>query len=715
MSNYLNNLNSAQKQAVEATDGALLVLAGAGTGKTSVLTAKIAHILESGLCYPFEIMAVTFTNKAAKEMKHRIHNFAGDKAEGVFIGTFHSLSLKILRFNAQKVGLKQSFNIIDEDEQITVLKNLIESMGLDVKVVAPKLVAYQINSWKDKALNPNDVQNNNEFLEIYKRYEDELKKLNAIDFGGLILQVINLLKNNLDVAQLYQNRFKYILVDEYQDTNVAQYLWLKLFATKENSNICCVGDDDQSIYGWRGAEIQNILRFTKDYDGAQIIRLEQNYRSTQNILDCANNIISVNENRLGKNLKSNTTSNDKVKVHSFWDDKEEARFIAKTISGISNIKKQEIAILVRAGHQTRVLEEALLSNHIPYKIIGGQRFYDRLEIKDATSYIKLLVDSDNNLAFERVINTPKRGLGKASIDKIKEVATAKGVSNFLALKQMAENKEFGKKILDEVQKFLNTFADLKKDLEKESHVMVVRKMLEDTGYIKMWKDEKTEEAFARVENVNELIKALGEFENLAEFLDHISLISDVDNMNEADMVNIITIHSAKGLEFNTVFLPGWEEGLFPSDRSIVELGQKGLEEERRLAYVAITRAKRNLHISFAANRFIYGSFISVIPSRFISELPKENIEQIASGSKNAFASHYKPDVKKQIYRFDVDGQRINQPQASSPSKFAQNKKVFHQKFGYGRVLEAKDAKITVKFEDGSIKTLISDFLSVANF
>jgi len=727
---YLNTLNASQKQAVETTQGALLVLAGAGTGKTSVLTSRISYILENGLAYPFEIMAVTFTNKAAKEMKTRIFNQVQEKAEGLFIGTFHSLSLKILRFNAEKIGLKQNFNIIDEGEQNILIKNLIEASGLDPKVVAPKLVAYQINSWKDKALNPHEIEAH-EFLPLYKKYEEELVKINSIDFGGLILQVVNLLKRDAEVAQFYQNRFKYILVDEYQDTNVAQYLWLRLFAKKkflENgveipANICCVGDDDQSIYGWRGAEIKNILRFSKDFDDAKLIRLEENYRSTQNILECANKVIALNQDRIGKNLKTNTNSNEPVKVVSYWDDKEEARQIAKTILDISkntakNIKKQDMAILVRAGHQTRVIEEGLLSHQIAYQVIGGLRFYDRLEIKDAVAYIKLLIDKNNDLAFERIINSPKRGVGKTTLDKIKELKNRSNISYFDSLKEMADKGEIPKKTLESVNKFFNSYNSWKAMLDKDSALMVVKKMLEDSGYIQSWKDEKTEEAFARVDNINELIKALGEFETLNDFLDHISLISDADNIEAKDMVNIITIHSAKGLEFNTVFLPGWEEGLFPSERSINELGNKGLEEERRLAYVAITRAKRNLYISFTSNRFLYGNFLSVLPSRFINELPKENTEFIGNfGPKQNFGYGQNRvdrfEKKPTHIKFDtVEKEAPKNDTKFNAGKFNLGQKIFHQKFGYGKVLEAKGDNITVKFDNGQIKILIESFLKV---
>jgi len=583
----LFSLNPSQLQAVTTTEGPLLVLAGAGTGKTSVLTTRIAYILHEGLAFPSQILAVTFTNKAAREMENRIHQMAGDVSAGIWLGTFHSICLKMIRKHPERLELDPSFAIINSDDQLRLIKTIMKEMSVDDKKWNPKAVTAQINRWKDRALEPNEVVDGDIFGKVYEVYYERCKQLNVVDFGDLMMKSIKLLKNNPDVLADYQRRFKYILVDEYQDTNVAQYLWLRLLA-QEKHNICCVGDDDQSIYGWRGAEVGNILRFEKDFAEAQTVRLEINYRSTQEILSAADKLIANNSNRLGKTLKANNGDGQKVKLVSIWDDRGEAKYIANEIESLQQIQGttlDDIAILVRAGHQTRPFEESFVRNSIPYRILGGLRFYERMEIRDAIAYIRAAIQPSNDLALERIINVPKRGIGNKTLDEMRAEARSQNCSLNQAIRGMLITKSLKPKVHSVLQDLFNHFDNWAEGFtNSDNHVEVVEKILDDSGYYKMWEEEKTIEAKGRLENLKELLSALASFRDMEEFLEHVSLVAEADDRPLEDMVSIMTIHGAKGLEFENVFLPGWEEGLFPSQQTMDESGKEGLEEERRLAY-----------------------------------------------------------------------------------------------------------------------------------
>ena len=711
---YLSGLNENQLEAVSHINGPLLILAGAGTGKTKVLTSRIIHILNNNIAFPSQILAVTFTNKAANEMKQRVDKFLENVTSSMNIGTFHSIAAKILRRHAELLGYTSGFTIINQDDQLRVTKQLIKDYNLDEKSVSPKVLLYYINRFKDRAIIPENVAANEaehfalgKLNKLYTEYQNRLKNFNAMDFGDLLLNNIQLFNNNLDICLYYQNKFKYILVDEYQDTNIAQYLWLRTLS-QNNNNICCVGDDDQSIYAWRGAEITNILRFDKDYPSAKVVRLEKNYRSTQHILNLASKLIANNANRHFKNLWTDRTDGDKVKVINYYDDKEEARAIADEIDMLERLKKttlSDIAILVRAGYQTRNFEESLNFLGVPYRIVGSTKFYDRLEIKDCIGYIRLLVNKNDNLAFERVVNTPKRGVGNSTIMGVLNVAREQNISMFDAAKGMIGEKKVKGKAMESLNHFITSIEESNNNLGVGNHAGVVKVLLNKAGYIDMWKNDDKHESRERIDNINELINSLSEYENLQEFLEYISLISDADNVAEDNRVNIMTIHAAKGLEFDTVFLPGWEEGVFPSSKSIEEKKESGLEEERRLAYVAITRAKRNLSISYACYRRIYGDFQASEVSRFINELPKDSYQLVNNYFNSSLALAQKnvisfKDVRKENYK------------PVKKEKFSIGTKVSHIKFGRGIVLSAEGDIKEIFFEKEGVKKIMSEFLEL---
>ena len=646
---YLQGLNEEQRRAVETTEGPVLVLAGAGTGKTRVLTTRIAHILASGKAYPSQILAVTFTNKAAREMKHRIGTLVGEQVEGMpWLGTFHSIGVKILRRHAELVGLRSDFTILDTDDQIRLLKQLIQAEGLDDKRWPARQFAQIIDGWKNKGLGPKEIAEgdarsfaNGRGRELYMAYQQRLITLNACDFGDLLCHPIRMFRSNPDVLKDYNRKFRYILVDEYQDTNTAQYMWLRLLAQRADGadstvNICCVGDDDQSIYGWRGAEVDNILRFEKDFPGAAVIRLERNYRSTAHILGAASHLIAHNEGRLGKTLFTDKPSPDdaKVMVHASWDSEEEARAVGEEIEALQRNKHDlnDMAILVRASFQMREFEDRFVTLGLNYRVIGGPRFYERQEVRDAMAYFRVVAQGADDLAFERIVNVPKRGLGEAAVRQIHDAARALGVPMLQAAARLAESDEMKPKPRAALRAVVANFTRWQELLDNTPHTELAEIILEESGYTDMWKNDRSAEAPGRLENLKELIRSMEDYESLRGFLEHVALVMDAEKNEDMDAVSIMTLHSAKGLEFDTVFLPGWEEGLFPHQRALDEGGRSGLEEERRLAYVGLTRAKKNLHIWFTSNRRIHGLWQSTIPSRFLDELPEAHVEVAETGS-----------------------------------------------------------------------------------
>jgi DNA helicase-2/ATP-dependent DNA helicase PcrA len=749
---YLDALNPAQREAVETLDGPVLVLAGAGTGKTKALTARIAHLLNTGRARPNEILSVTFTNKAAREMKLRVGDLVGGVIEGMpWLGTFHSLSVKLLRRHAELVGLKSSFTILDTDDQLRLLKQLIQAEGIDDKRWPPRLLASLIDGWKNRALTPDRVPSadagafNHRGTELYAMYQERLRTLNACDFGDLLLHVVTIFQAHPDILERYQTWFRYILVDEYQDTNVAQYLWLRLLAGGHR-NIACVGDDDQSIYGWRGAEVGNILRFEKDFPGAKIIRLEQNYRSTPHILAAASGVIAANESRLGKTLWTDVAEGEKLRLIGHWDGEEEARWIGEEIEayargtrGLDPVSPDGIAILVRASFLMRAFEDRFLTIGLPYRVIGGPRFYERAEIRDAMAYFRVVVSPDDDLAFERIVNTPKRGLGDKAIQKINRTARENGVSLLEGARLTVEAGGLPARARNALAEVVTNFdrwgAALRSD--ETGHVDLAEIILDESGYTEMWRADKSPDAPGRLENVKELVKALDEFENLQGFLEHVSLVMDNETDEAAPKVSIMTLHAAKGLEFPCVFLPGWEDGVFPSQRSMDESGLKGLEEERRLAYVGITRAKRFCTISFAANRRVYNQWQSALPSRFIDELPSDHVEVLtppglhgggfgaaapmpASGLTQSAADadvYNSPGWKRMQSR--AASRPTSQPQearnividASASPAHAPGERVFHQKFGYGIIAAVEGDKLTIDFEKAGRKNVVARFVT----
>jgi len=659
---YLAGLNPEQRLAVETLDGPVLVLAGAGTGKTRVLTVRIAHILATGRARPSEILAVTFTNKAAREMKHRVEEIVGGVVEGMpWLGTFHSIGVKILRRHAELVGLKTDFTILDVDDQIRLIKQLLEAENIDEKRWPARVLAMLIDGWKNRGLAPDQVPGgevavfaNGKGFKLYKAYQERLKILNAADFGDLLLENIRLFREQPDVLRQYQGRFRYILVDEYQDTNVAQYLWLRLLAQRTNDaaevwpkNICCVGDDDQSIYGWRGAEVDNILRFEHDFPGAAVIRLERNYRSTGHILAAASHLIAHNEGRLGKTLRTEDELGEKVNVTGAWDSEEEARAIGEEIEqlqrgGESGEKHplNEIAILVRASFQMREFEDRFVTLGLPYRVIGGPRFYERAEIRDALAYLRLVNSPADDLAFERIVNVPKRGLGDATVQLLHDHARKRRVPMLEAARAVTATDELKPKPRGALRGLIEALDRWRNQRDSLPHTELAEIILDESGYTEMWQKDRSADAAGRLENLKELIRSMEEFENLQGFLEHISLVMDNEKAAEADAVNIMTLHSAKGLEFETVFLPGWEEGLFPHQRTLDDSGRAGLEEERRLAHVGLTRARKRLKIYFATNRRMHGLWQTNIPSRFLDELPEANVQVTeAQGGFGGFAGY----------------------------------------------------------------------------
>ncbi|MFC4625398.1 ATP-dependent helicase [Daeguia caeni] len=800
---YLKGLNPEQRQAVLTTEGPVLVLAGAGTGKTRVLTARIAHILSTGLALPSQILAVTFTNKAAREMKERIGHMVGGAVEGMpWLGTFHSIGVKLLRRHAELVNLTSDFTILDTDDVIRLIKQLIQSEGLDDKRWPARTFANMIDGWKNKGFGPADIPEgdarsfgNGKGRELYQAYQDRLRTLNACDFGDLLLHPIRIFRTHPDILREYHTRFRYIMVDEYQDTNTAQYLWLRLLAqrpqprnasptvgaTGANSvsenrpaqvNLCCVGDDDQSIYGWRGAEVDNILRFDKDFPGATIIKLERNYRSTAHILGTAAHLIAHNEGRLGKTLFTDAPNPDdpRVLIHAAWDSEEEARAVGEAIEQAQRKghKLNDMAILVRASFQMREFEDRFVTLGLNYRVIGGPRFYERLEIRDAMAYLRVVAQPADDLALERIINTPKRGLGEAAIRQVHDHARARGISMFEAACELVETEELKPKPRSALREVVTNFRRWQSLLDNTPHTELAEIILDESGYTAMWQNDKSAEAPGRLENLKELIRSMEDYESLRGFLEHVALVMDAEQNEDLDAVNIMTLHSAKGLEFETVFLPGWEEGLFPHQRALDEGGRAGLEEERRLAYVGVTRAKKNLHIWFVSNRRIHGMWQSTIPSRFLDELPEDHVE-IAEmeGNYGGYGNAYgqsrfdKVDPFQNTYATPgwqraqqnrseatrnnwgsrsgarverigygevdsgygagrgavkartIEGELIAKSVADKPSTFKVGSRVFHMKFGNGTVSGVDGNKLTIEFDKAGQKRVLDSFVQPA--
>ena len=749
---YLTMLNAPQRDAVLTMDGPVLMLAGAGTGKTAALTARLAHILYTRKAWPSEILAVTFTNKAAKEMRERVGRHVGEAVEGMpWLGTFHSIGAKMLRRHAELMGLQSNFTIIDTDDQLRLLKQIIQACEIDDKRFPARQLAGFIDGWKNRALNPHELSaaDNEQYAqgrgqEIYQLYQDRLKALNACDFGDLLLHVLTLLKTHKDVLAHYQERFRYILVDEYQDTNAAQYLWLRLLA-QARKNICCVGDDDQSIYSWRGAEVANILRFEKDFPQAKTIRLEQNYRSTPQILAAASGLIASNSDRLGKTLWTEIEEGEKVQIRGVWDGPEEARSVADALETVQRDgqKLNDCAILVRAQFQTREFEDRFIAIGMPYRIVGGFRFYERAEIRDALAYLRVVNQPADDLAFERIVNTPKRGLGDKSVEKIHRVARAGGTPLSQAAFDILDSDELPARARGALAGLMKYVAHWREQAAQLCPADLVRLILDDCGYTAMLQAERSVEASGRLENLSELARAMEEYESLGDFLEHVSLVMDNDATPDDDKVTIMTIHAAKGLEFLNTFLVGWEEGVFPSQRALDEGGTRSLEEERRLAYVAITRARQKCTILHAANRRIYGQWTSSIPSRFIGELPPETIDEESSMSGGASLwqanfserqdpfAHLAKDPNHGAHRgpgwkraartggFDTTPRRLGESRQSAVSLGNKGRddivlgaRVFHQKFGYGLVAEKEGNKLEIDFETSGRKRVLDSFVSL---
>jgi DNA helicase-2/ATP-dependent DNA helicase PcrA len=756
---YLAGLNPPQREAVLTTDGPVLVLAGAGTGKTAALTARLVHLLATRRAWPSEILAVTFTNKAAREMRERVGRIVGDVVEGMpWLGTFHSIGAKMLRRHAELVGLQSNFTILDTDDQLRLLKQLISAADLDEKRWPARLLAGLIDRWKNRGWTPDQVDAaeaeayaNGKGAELYARYQERLKTLNACDFGDLLLHMLVILRTHRDVQDLYQQRFKYILVDEYQDTNQAQYLWLRLLA-QERRNICCVGDDDQSIYSWRGAEVANILRFEQDFPGAKIVRLEQNYRSTPHILAAASGVIAHNGGRLGKTLWTEARDEaggegEKVQVVGVWDGPEEARRVGEEIETLQRRggSLDSAAILVRAQFQTREFEDRFIAIGLPYRIVGGFRFYERAEIRDALAYLRVIAQPADDLAFERIVNTPKRGLGDKAVAKVHSLARAQGVPLLAAAANILDTDELTPQARRALGNLVGDIARWRARLDELPHPELARLMLDESGYTAMLQADRSAESAGRLENLTELTRAMEEYETLGAFLEHVSLVMDNDAERDVAKVTIMTIHAAKGLEFDTVFLAGWEEGVFPSQRSMDEGGNASLEEERRLAYVAITRARRKCFIFHAANRRIYGQWTSSIPSRFVAELPPEHIEHEStmSGGESLWRANWSergdpfahlaaaqsnrastrgPGWQRAALsgRFNPEPQRLAENRASAislgnpgRSDIVLGQRVFHSKFGYGTVAEIEGNKLEIDFEHAGRKRVLDSFVSVS--
>ncbi|MCF1433246.1 AAA family ATPase [Agrobacterium vitis] len=781
---YLAGLNPEQREAVETLDGPVLVLAGAGTGKTRVLTTRIAHILATGRAFPSQILSVTFTNKAAREMKERVGVLVGGAVEGMpWLGTFHSIGVKLLRRHAELVGLTSDFTILDTDDVVRLIKQIIQAEGLDDKRWPAKMFAGMIDGWKNKGLDPAQIPEgdarafgNGKGRELYAAYQARLKSLNACDFGDLLLHPIRMFRANPDVLKDYHQRFRYILVDEYQDTNTAQYMWLRLLAQRPSTkaadgkvtngtvNICCVGDDDQSIYGWRGAEVDNILRFEKDFPGAKVIKLERNYRSTEHILGAAGFLIAHNEGRLGKTLFTDRVdpNDEKVVVHAAWDSEEEARAVGEEIEQLqrNQHKLNDMAILVRASFQMREFEDRFVTLGLNYRVIGGPRFYERLEIRDAMAYFRMVCQPADDLAFERIVNTPKRGLGDTTVRTLHDYARKRDIPMLAAASDIIETDELkpkARKALFDVVTDFRRWQDL---LENTPHTELAEQILDESGYTAMWQNDKSAEAPGRLENLKELIRSMEAFESMRSFMEHVSLVMDAETNENLDAVSIMTLHSAKGLEFETVFLPGWEEGLFPHQRALDEGGRAALEEERRLAYVGLTRAKRRCHLWFVSNRRIHGLWQSTMPSRFLDELPPAHVEvaevetsyggygrggygQSRFDKQEPFTNSYstpgwkraqanKTDATREnwgsrsghaVERIGygesgprgqtIDGQLVAKSTSNEPSKFSVGDRVFHIKFGNGNVSVVEGNKLTIDFDRAGQKRVLDGFVERA--
>ncbi|KTF69324.1 ATP-dependent helicase [Sphingomonas sp. HT-1] len=756
---YLHGLNEPQREAVLTTEGPVLVLAGAGTGKTAALTARLAHLLWTRRAYPSEILAVTFTNRAAREMRERVGRLVGEAVEGMpWLGTFHAIGAKMLRRHAELVGLQSNFTILDTDDQLRLLKQLIVANELDEKRWPARQLAGLIDGWKNRGLVPADIDAgeseayaNGRGQSLYTQYQERLRLLNACDFGDLLLHMLTILKTDREVLAQYQQRFRYIMVDEYQDTNAVQYLWLRLLA-QERKNLCCVGDDDQSIYSWRGAQVENILKFEKDFPGAAVIKLEQNYRSTPHILGAASGVIANNGGRLGKTLWTDVDVGEKVKVLGVWDGPEEARRVGEEIEALQRdgLSLDATAILVRAQHQTREFEDRFIAIGMSYRIIGGFRFYERQEIRDALAYLRVVAQPADDLAFERIVNVPKRGLGDKALAKVHQFARAQGLPLATAAARILDTDELTPQARRALGNLIGDMARWRSMGNDLQHPDLARIILDESGYTAMWQADRTAEAAGRLENLNELVRAMEEYESLSAFLEHVSLVMDNEAAAEEPKVTIMTIHAAKGLEFDTVFLAGWEEGIFPSQRALDEGGLASLEEERRLAYVAITRARRRAIILHAANRRIYGQWTSSLPSRFVGELPPEHVESEStmSGGESLWRANWSErsdpfaDVSRGTGRgpgwqraagvdlknpggsvaargFTREQPRVLESRASAVSFAAKPRtdlkiglRVFHQKFGYGLIAEIEGNKLEIDFEQAGRKRVMDSFVSV---
>ena len=733
---YLDGLNEEQRHAVTHGDGPLLVLAGAGTGKTRVLTTRIAHLLLTGRSRTSQILAVTFTNKAAREMLDRVASVIGGAADGMWLGTFHAIGVRVLRRHAELIGLKSNFTILDTDDQVRLIKQLLQAEGIDDKKWPPRVLSGVIQRWKDRALTPDKVANedagefaNGKAGEIYRQYQARLAEVNAVDFGDLVMHCVSLWQKHPDVLAMYHSRFRHILVDEYQDTNVAQYLWLRLLA-QGTPDVCCVGDDDQSIYGWRGAEVGNILRFEKDFPGATIVRLERNYRSTPHILAAASHLISHNEGRLGKTLWTELKQGERISLRGVWDGDEEARTIGEEIEALQRDKHllSQIAILVRAGFQTREFEERFITLGLPYRVIGGPRFYERQEIRDVMAYCRVTVQHDDDLAFERIYNTPRRGLGESALRTLRMIQRSQKISLFEATRRALETDELKARPRKALGDLIKNFERWRAMLDGMNHVEVVESIIEESGYTDMLRLDRSPEAEGRIENLKELTNALQEFDSLPAFLEHVALIADNAEKAGADMVSVMTLHAAKGLEFDTVFLPGWEEGLFPNQRALDEKGLSGLEEERRLAYVGLTRARKSAYVSFAANRRIFNQWQAAIPSRFLRELPTGHLaESSDAGLYATYSAGHHGGMRDQATGFEyeslgVGGKRTRWRDETFDDRRAVEgdkpdlsigQRVFHQKFGYGRIIAVDGNKLDIEFEKAGSKKVLDSFIEVA--
>jgi DNA helicase-2/ATP-dependent DNA helicase PcrA len=746
---YLQGLNAPQREAVLTTEGPVLVLAGAGTGKTAALTARLAHLVATRLAFPSEILSVTFTNKAAREMRERVGRMIGPAVEGMpWLGTFHSIGAKMLRRHAELVGLQSNFTILDTDDQLRLLKQIIQAEGIDEKRWTARALAALIDRWKNKGLTPGEIDAgeseayaNGKGAAMYAAYQARLRALNACDFGDLLLHMLTLLKTDREVLEFYQERFRYILVDEYQDTNSSQYLWLRLLAQKRK-NICCVGDDDQSIYSWRGAEVANILRFERDFPGAKIIRLEQNYRSTPQILAAASGVIAQNGGRLGKTLWTEADEGEKVRVIGVWDGPEEARRVGEEIEALERqgVGADQVAILVRASFQTREFEDRFMQIGLPFRIVGGFRFYERAEVRDAVAYLRLINQPSDDLAFERIVNVPKRGLGDKAVETIHRVARAEGVPLTLAAARLVETDELTGQARKSLGRFVGDLARWRDMAQTLPHAELARQMLDESGYTAALQAERTSEAAGRLENLQELVRAMEEYETLGAFLEHVSLVMDNEAQSEEAKVTIMTIHAAKGLEFDTVFLAGWEDGVFPSQRALDEGGLASLEEERRLAYVAITRARRRCIILHAANRRVYGQWTSSIPSRFVGELPRETVneETTLTGGASLWRANWseRDDPFANVargsgrgpgwQRATSQGNFVREPTrlvearqsavslgTKGRSDVAVGMRVFHEKFGYGTIQTIEGNKLEIEFEQAGPKRVLDSFIAPA--